>query len=195
VAPKPAPAPPAAFTPLPVGTRLTYLRRDVGSFGNGETRLQVTVGEMNLRGKRVVKFERLNGTTDLQEPDTGKLIAVLDASGQPAIVYDPPLGYETPLAVGKRWTSQSKATTLATRQSTAIEVRYQVQDLDEITVQAGTFRAWRLQLVDHTGDEQRVWISTDTGLALRRSFRRPATHPQGAGARDIELIARELPPQ
>ena len=197
----PAPSAPTAapprterFVALPSGTRLSYLRHDVGSYGRGETRMDVTVGDSTWRGRRAIAFTRAQSTTDLQEPETHKLLAVMNPNGQAVVTYNPPIGYDLPLTIGKSWTTRSEATTAGSPQVTPIEVRYTVQTQETITVPAGTFKAWRLHLADlNAGDEQRVWIAMDTGLALKRSYRRTSSHAQGIGAREIELVSIETP--
>jgi hypothetical protein len=59
-------------------------------------------------------------------------------------------------------------------------------------VPAGTFKAWRIRVVNVNGEEQVIRTSTEDGHAVKRSYARPASHPEGAGTREVELISRAL---
>lgn len=180
------------FAEVAAGTVLTFQVRQSGSYGSGEVRSTVTVGHTDWRGTPAITFARPQSSTDVQDRVTHKLLAVLNPSGQPAVTYEPPIGYEFPFEVGKSWVIRSRAVR-ADGQVQAVEYRYTIEAFEDVNVPAGNFKAWRILIIDQAGEQQRMWASTDAGLALKRSFVRPPMHPQGAGTREVELTARMAP--
>lgn len=176
------------------GTRLTYERRDSGSYGSGEGRVEVVVRERLWLGRPALVFERAQATSEVRARDTLQLLALLGPQGQTVLSYDPPVGVEPPLEVGRRWTVQSTVTTAATGRSLPIELRYEVEAWDHLTVAAGRFTVWVVRIDAAAGEEERLWLAEDGSVVVRRIDRRPPTHPLGAGLREVELVER-VPPK
>jgi hypothetical protein len=72
-------------------------------------------------------------------------------------------------------------------------VSYKVEAQESLTVPAGSFQTYRILITDNFGQVDRYWISPETGiLTIKRSLTRLATHPQGAGQLDGELISLKV---
>ncbi len=116
-----------------------------------------------------------NGVELRRDLDLGNL-GEWDANGEPRHVLSPvDTRYHWPLWVGKRWSSEFVD---RPRGGAALAMRadYVVEDLDTITVAAGTFRALRivrtLRLVG-AGDQylprwQIVWYAPEPGTEVRQ---------------------------
>jgi hypothetical protein len=182
-----------SFAPLPVGSRLRYVHHSAGSLGTGEGRMQVTVGRTTWQGRPALALTRSASATDVQDPTNRRLLAVLDGAGHPAAIYQPPLGIQLPLSVGKTWVAKTQVVRPGSGRSLPMSLQYTVHSVERLTVPAGTFTAWRVHAAEPNGDMLRVWLRTGDGLELRRSYRRAPSHAMGAGAREVELEAIELP--
>jgi hypothetical protein len=182
------------FEAPPEGTRLVYQRRDSGSYGSGEGRVEVVVRERLWQGRTALVYERAQATSEVRARDTLQLLALLGPQGQAVLTYDPPVGVEPPLEAGRRWTAQSTVTTAATGRSAPIELRYEVEAWDRLSVAAGRFTVWVIRIDAADGEEERIWLAEDGSVVVRRVDRRPPSHPLGAGLREVELVER-VPPK
>jgi hypothetical protein len=59
-----------------------------------------------------------------------------------------------------------------------------------VKVPAGATKAFRISCSDSLGEDTVDWISPELGVFVKRSLKRAASHPFGAGTREIELVAR-----
>src|SRR5688572_9261972 len=89
-----------AFTPA--GSTWVTEPRDTGSSGYGVSRISSkSLGAQTWQGRPVIALEGPEGTIH-SDPITGNRVALVkDAS--PLATYNPPLGYDWPLTVGKTW--------------------------------------------------------------------------------------------
>ena len=102
--------------------------------------------------------------------------------------YEPPMSQPWPLAVGK---SATQDISLAFGQNPAIPMTatWQVEGVEDVTVPAGTFRAWRVSMVDSFGLRMTNWSVPDAiGMFARRESSRAPGHPQGEGTQTMELV-------
>ena len=133
------------------------------------------------------------GTMVYERKNKG-LAAMLGRNSQPVVSYEPPLAYRWPMQVGDSWTSEHKVTFLANGRTVPLTLNYKVEAYDQVTVPAGSFNAYLVVSTDSNGEVQRVWIAPADGLSVvKRTLDRPATHPQGAGHLEGELLSRKLP--
>jgi hypothetical protein len=94
-----------------------------------------------------------------------------------------------PLAVGKTATQDIRLT-FGPNPNIQMKADWKVEAVEDVTVPAGTFRAWRVTLVDSFGFRQTNWSVPDRlGLFAKRETVRPAGHPQGAGTQMMELLS------
>jgi hypothetical protein len=187
-----ASAPPKAerYIPPPVGATWTYQVTSTGSFGNdAAVPAQMRMAEpVMFEGQKLLKYESPVGAT-LQTDKVGT-VAVLDKAGRLQMRYDPPPTYEWPLEVGRTWT-QDITVTQGNGTKMPMKAVWQVEAVEDVTVPAGTFQAWRLVMTDNLGSRMTIWaVPTKLGVFAKRIYERPATHPQGgAGTQVMELTS------
>jgi hypothetical protein len=182
------PAPPAErYQAPPLNSMWTYLLRSSGSFGDLRTEIGVRVEEQVFEGRRVLAFESA-GQRQLQDRN-GALIAVTDLQGRVQQRYDPPLGFDFPLSVGKTWTRNHTVTLAGNPRPVPFKATWTVEAYENISVPAGRFATWRLRYSDSFGESDTVWSSPESlGIVLKRVSERPAGYsPGGAGSRTMEL--------
>ncbi len=175
------------------GSTWMIATRNTGSYGNQniETRTRVG-GEKMWQGRPVFVYERPgNPQGDIvTERDTGRWIAF--AKGDtPIVSFDPPFGFNFPLTVGETWTRKHRFTNHATKQSSDFVGNWKVESYDDVTVRAGTFKAYKVVYFDTAGTtENTSWWSPAVGVNVKSTSRRSAKHPAGPGTNDVELVSR-----
>ena len=179
------------YTPPPPGARWEQERRDSGSWGKGVARVQTTRGQRDWQGEAVVTLQTPEGTT-LMHPDGGWL-AMLRGE-QPVVSWSPPLRWDFPLQVGKQWLRHYLATWHAAGRKVDYEVRQTVQAYEDVTVPAGTFKVWRIASVDTQGNDDVYWFDAERGIFVKLLLRRTASHAQGPGQREVELLRYQAQP-
>jgi hypothetical protein len=181
------PAPRAErYKPPAMGTNWTYALTSSGSYGTylGPTTLRM--GEGEWQGRKLLRYETDTGS-QLQDDSIGT-VAVLNRAGEPLMAYDPPLTFVFPLEVGKTWTHQHTLSVWPGPRQVPMTSSWRVEAYEDVTVPAGTFKAWRVVMSDNFGYRQTIWSMPDTlGVFARRVNERSATHPQGAGTQVFEL--------
>lgn len=183
------------FAQVPVGTVHTYHRRSSGSLGSFDGPVVWIHGTATWEGRPVVAVSAAQVQTTLHDPVTLAMLATLNPAGQTQMIYNPPMDYQWPLAVGKTWTSEHVVTRVPAGRSVTVRIDWKVLAYGDITVPAGTFKGWQLTWTDSFGETETRWISPAEGIAtVKRHVERPASHPQGAGVLDAELISRSGPP-
>lgn len=169
--------------------------RNTGSYGNQNVETRTRANEKMWQGRQVFVYERPgNPQGDIvTERDTGRWIAW--AKGDtPIVSFDPPFGWNYPLTVGETWTSKHRWTNHATKQGGDFVGTWKVESYDDVTVRAGTFKAYKVVYSDSTGTENTSWWSPEVGVNVKSTSRRTAKHAAGPGTSDIELLSRPAMP-
>lgn len=179
------------FPTLQVGTTYTIARTDTGSFGSGTTQITMKVDERMWEGKRMTAYVAPNGVT-VSTPE-GRWAAILSPDEKPIMTFDPPIGYEYPLEVGKTWTKSYRVTIPATKQTIPFDSTSKVEAYEEVTVPAGTFKTFKIISSDTTGNETVTWSDPEVGMWIKRIETRTAKHSAGPGKREIQLISYTIP--
>lgn len=182
-----AAAPPAAkrYVPPAVGSTAEYRMTNSGSYGSATGTLTIRISETTYEGRTLRKWETPSGAT-LQSPVAGT-VAVLDPAGRPLMRYNPPLDFNFPLVVGKTWTADHELTVGAGNRM-PMKTSWKVEAYEDVTVPAGTFKAWRLVMTDNFGYRATIWSMPETiGMFAKRISERPQGHPQGAGTQVLEM--------
>jgi hypothetical protein len=175
------------YVPPPMGSTATYAVRSTGSFGSGDSPLTIRLAEGTWEGRSVLNFQTA-AQHQLQDLNLN-LLAVTSPGGQLQVRYDPPVGWDWPLEIGKVTKRDHVATVAATGQKIAFTSTWTVEAVEDVTVPAGTFKAWRLRYADTTGETQMLWSMPETvGMFAKRTIERSATHRQGAGTRVMEMV-------
>ena len=179
------------FPTLQVGTTYTIARTDTGSFGSGTTQMTLKVAERMWEEKRMIAYVAPNGVT-VSTPE-GRWSAILSPDEKPIMTFDPPIGYEYPLEVGKTWTKSYRVTIPATKQTIPFDSTSKVEAYEEVTVPAGTFKTFKIISSDTTGNETVTWSDPEVGMWIKRIETRTAKHSAGPGRREIQLISYTIP--
>ena len=179
-------SPPKAerYVAPPAGFAYTNVRHDAGSFGSGTARIPGKVIYRTWQGAQVVAFESPESTM-LLRPEGGFVAAV--RGDTPLVSWEPVANWQWPLEVGKTWKQAYKMTDHVSKRVTSYEVTQTVEAYEEVTVPAGTFKAFRVRTIDTLGNDNTQWFSADQGIFVKQSLRRTAKHAAGSGARQVEL--------
>lgn len=179
------------FPTLQVGTTYTIAQSDTGSFGSGTTQTTLKVAERMWEGKRMIAYVAPNGVT-VSTPE-GRWAAILAPDEKPVMTFDPPIGYEYPLEVGKTWTRSCRVTVHAANQTIPFDSTSRVEAYEEVTVPAGTFKTFKIISSDTTGSETVTWSDPEVGMWIKRIETRTAKHRAGPGTRETQLISQTIP--
>jgi hypothetical protein len=173
----------------PLGSTFTEGNHNTGSFGSGDSKATYTRGERTWQDKRVMTFETPQGMI-LSTPEGGWL-GFLGAGDKVMVRWEPPLGMDFPLTVGKTWTKSFKQIDAGGR-AMPFDVTCKVQAYEDTTVPSGTFKTFRVACSNTMGEDYTVWFSPELGVHAKQSRKRSATYPLGAGTREMELIAQTI---
>lgn len=178
----------------PMGTVTTYHRKSSGSLGNFDGKVVWTHAPATWQGKPVISFGAPQAGVALHDPVSFAMLATLAPDGKPLMAFDPPIDYAWPLTVGQTWSTQYIVTLYPSGNKVPFKRDFKVEGIEDVTVPAGTFKTWKLSWKDSSGETETRWISPAQGIAtVKRHVERPATHAQGPGVLDAELLSRVLP--
>lgn len=179
------------YQPPAVGSSWTVSQRSTGSYGK-DAQFQVTRGEATWEGKSAIALSSSLGTTTMATPDAGRWMAVVGKDGKPILGWDPPVGWEYPLSVGKTWTTSYRITNHVTKRTTPYDLSCKVESYGDVTVPAGTFKAFKIACTTTIGTEETFWNSPELGIFVKTSLRRSDSSPFGPGTQDSELVSHEI---
>lgn len=177
------------------GTTWVYAVRNTGSYGNvNAEQTSRAVGERMWQGRKVYASENTTtGISFLRDPDTGRWIA--NARGDtPLASVEPPLGWDRPVEVGKTWTRNHRFTNHANKTTTDFVGTWKVEAYEDMTVRAGTFKAYKIVHSDNIGGEGVTWWNPEMDMWVKQTNRRTAKHPAGPGTNEVELVQRPTAP-
>jgi hypothetical protein len=178
----------------PMGTVLTFHRKSSGSLGNFDGQVVWTYAQSTWEGRPAIAFGSPQAGVSLHDPADFAMFGSLNPAGQPALAFDPPLSIGWPLEVGKTWRTNVTLIRLPSGEKTPLTIDYKVEAWEDVTVPAGTFKAYRTSWRNNLGETEVRWFNPMEGLAtIKRQVERPATHPMGAGTLQAELLSRALP--
>jgi hypothetical protein len=178
----------------PMGTVTTYHRKSTGSLGTYDGKVVWTHAPARWQNKAVIAFGAPQAGVALHEAGSFAMLATLSPDGRPLLSFDPPIDYAWPLTVGKTWVTQYSVTVHASDARMPLRREFKVDGYEDVTVPAGTFKAWKVSWKDSSGETETRWLSPEQGIAtVKRHVERPPSHPQGPGVLDAELLSRVLP--
>ena len=176
--------------PMPVDSTWVQERRDSGSYGSGTARItQKSLGERTWQGQKVWAYESPTGTLLFELPSM-KWMTILKGTTQ-LVSYEPPIGFDYPLWVGRDWKTTHRITNHGTGKTTTVETRWNVEALEEITVPAGKFKVYRVTNTD-PGNVSTHWWSPELGIFIKSKQQRNTEHAMGPGVREMELISYDI---
>jgi|WetSurMetagenome_2_1015567.scaffolds.fasta_scaffold05822_9 hypothetical protein len=171
----------------PLGSTFTTSQSNTGSYGSGNTQSTMKVTERMWEGKRVTALVSPTGVLVLNAD--GAWSALLGPDDKPIVSWDPPVGPDYPLEIGKAWTKSYRVTVHATKQAIPFDMTGKVEAYEDVTLPAGTFKAFKISFSDTLGGEQMMWFIPELGLTGKRIERRTAKSQSGLGTRESELIS------
>jgi hypothetical protein len=145
------------------------------------------VTERIWEGKRVTALVAPIGVTVVDAD--GCWPAILGPDDKPVLSFDPPIGFNYPLEVGKTWTRSYRIIVPATKQTIPFDSTWKVEAYEDVTLPAGTFKAFKVSYSGTLGEEFTMWYIPELGFNGKRIERRTAKWPSGPGVRESELIS------
>ncbi len=189
-----AQADPGAFVPSPEGTVTVYQRKSEGSYGVYEGPVRWTYGVRDWNGRAVASVTSERHGMALHDPKTWGLVAQLTSAGEPTLSFVPDIPVDWPIAVGKAWTSTHEITRYRPPGVLPLVMKLEVKAYEDITVPAGTFKAFKVVQTSSYGEVDQTWVVPSMGnTTIQRIMDRPASHPQGAGHLEGVLVSRTVP--
>lgn len=185
-----APEPQVAdWTPAPLGATWEVAQRNTGSYGK-DAQFKVTRGDTTWQGAPAISMRTSQGSAIVARPSDGKWLAILGPDGKPVMSFDPPVGWELPLHVGKSWTTRHRVTVGATGATLDYVQPCKVEAFEKVTVRAGTFDAYRVHCNPSSGNDDTYWSSPGIGPFVKTRLIRPPGSPSGQGTQESELVSR-----
>jgi hypothetical protein len=180
-----------SFVAPPLGSTFTYSQSSTGSFGSGATQVTQKVAERMWEGKRMMSIVSPAGV-NVFDAD-GTVPAMLGPNGEPLLSFDPPMGYEYPLVVGKTWDKSCQLTVGAGKHVMPLHATWQIEAYEEVTVPAGKFKTFKVIYSNSVGEEFTSWFIPELGQSAKRVLKRSAKWFRGPGTREEELVSYTIP--
>ena len=179
------------YAPPPVGT--TYERdiQQTGSFGKTYRETSKYVGMRQVMGRPMHVHERSTGQNSMVDTAGGWFGQF--KGDAPIFTFDPPHGAGFPMKVGKTVSREMRMTVHAQNRVVPFRASWKVEAYEDVTVPAGTFKAFRLSYEDTNGTQGTWWNNPENGIFVKWSARRSSKHPQGPGTQEAELLKVNLP--
>lgn len=175
-----------------VGSSIVRSIQDSGSYGNGARTVTLTrMPNRDWKGQTVGVWQPNAGPTLLLRPDDGAFVAFVNGE-QPVVSFEPAWGWPWPLKVGKSWTTNLMMTMHASNQRVPVESRGVVEAYEDVTIPAGTFKAFRIRTSDNLGNEEVHWVNPDLTVFLKQKLTRTARHAAGPGVRETQLLSQSI---
>lgn len=180
-----------SFSAPPVGT--TYERdiRATGSYGKSYRESSKYVGMRQVMGSLMHVHERSTGQNSMVAAEGGWVGQF--KGDAPIFTFDPPHGVGFPIKVGKTVSRDVRITFHGKKQTFPFKASWKVEAYEDVTVPAGTFKAYRVSYQDSNGTEGTWWNNPENGIFVKWSARRTNKHPQGPGTQEAELLKVNLP--
>jgi hypothetical protein len=180
-----------AWKAPPLGATWEMAQRNTGSFGK-DTQYSVTRRDTTWQGAPAVALVNSAGVSIISEPQSGRWITVLGPGDKPLLTFDPPIGWQYPIQVGKNWTKHHRMILHSTGSTVEFDVSCRVEDFEAVTVRAGTFDAFRIHCTTTTGSDEMYWTSPELGRFVKTRLVRDGKSPFGPGTQEMELVSHTL---
>jgi len=179
-----------SFVAPPLGATWTHERHDTGSYGSASEQVTFKWAEHMWEGKKMGAIESPQHVV-LVTPDGG-WAAILSSKGRPLVSFDPPMGPEYPLVVGKTWTKHYTITMHAAGRAVGVDTTFKVEAYEDVTVPAGTFKAFRIRRSFNNGTEEVNWFDPALHIWVKRSLKRTDKFRGGPGTRELALVSHTI---
>jgi hypothetical protein len=184
-----ATSPSYMYSPPPVGSTWVTAQQNTGSYGSGKREIPGTRGERMWQGKQYVTFK--NPEQEILADSSGAFHGFMRGD-RLVTSFDPPSNWAYPLEVGKNWKRTVTMTNHATKQKVTYEQSVKVEAYEDVTVRAGTFKAFRVKSSDTIGNDNTMWLAPELGIFLKQNVVRTAKHEAGPGTRETEIISQTI---
>jgi hypothetical protein len=179
-----------SYVAPPLGSTWTMVQQNTGSYGSGTVQVPFKRAERLWEGKVTTAFVAPQQV--IVATSNGSWAAILSPDDKPILSYDPPIGFDFPLVVGKTWTKSYRMTVHANKQIFPFEATYKVEAYEDVTVPAGTFKAFKISSSTNTGSQDTYWFAPEVGLFVKQSLRRTDKSGYGPGTREVELVSQTI---
>jgi hypothetical protein len=176
------------YVPPPLNSTWVTAQQNSGSYGSGTKEIAGSRGERMWQGKQYLTFE---GEQTILAGSDGAFHMFVKGD-TPIITFNPPARWDYPLEVGKSWKKTYTTTNHVTKQDVTYDVAQKVEAYEDVTVPAGTFKAFKIKSSDTLGNENTIWIAPELGIFIKQHLVRTAKHSAGPGTRQTELIKQSI---
>ena len=173
----------------PLGSTWVVARSDSGSFGATSSQIASKRGEQTWQGQKLSALEA-PGFTQLLN-DKGAIVAMMNGD-KPLASFDPPLGFAYPLEVGKSLSSTHNVTIFPSMKTTPLQVTQKVEAYEDVTLPAGTFKAFKISWSESNGNENTYWVSPELGITVKSILIRTGKWSTGEGRRENQLVSQNI---
>jgi hypothetical protein len=173
----------------PLGSTWTVTQRNTGSYGPGTAQVIYKSAERIWQGKVITAIVSPQVVV-LVNSDSG-WPAILAPDDKPILSYEPPIGFDFPLEVGKTWTKSYRMTVHAKNQTIPFDATWKVEAYEDVTVPAGTFKAFKVSFVS-IGSEDTYWFVPELGTHAKQILKRTDKSGYGPGTREVELVSQTI---
>ncbi len=181
----------SAMVPPAIGT--TFVTRSTNHQDKSVTERTWTVVEATYKGRKVIGFS--DGVdTVLHNPENRNWFMTLRGDAERASATPHDGQFSWPLEVGKAWTATYMYYDGVTRRTfNPIVTYWKAAAYEDVTVPAGTFKAFRLESTPGTNNSTSVtvWYAPEVRLIVKRIREQTSRHYLGAGTFTMELIRVE----
>jgi hypothetical protein len=174
----------------PLGSTWVQARRDSGSFGSSNVQVSWRRGERMWQGQQVIAFESPESAI-LAASNSGYWLGIVRGD-KPLITWEPGLSWDWPLEVGKTWTKNYNMTIHAAKRTVPFQTTQKVEAYEDVTVPAGTFKAFKISTSSTLGEENVQWFSPELGIFVKSINTRTAKNAAGPGRRETEIVSHTI---
>ena len=179
----------ANYVVPPLGSTWVTARSDSGSFGSTTSQIANKLGEQTWQGQKLTALQA-PGFAQLLN-DKGAIVAMMSGD-KPLASFDPPLGFAYPLEVGKSLSSTHNVTIFPSMKTTPLQVTQKVEAYEDVTLPAGTFKAFKISWSESNGNENTYWVSPELGITVKSILIRTGKWSTGEGKRENQLVSQNI---
>lgn len=193
VAPPPG-VPKADLIVPPVGSTWVIADKNTGSYGSASGRLTIRrLDDQMWQGRKVRAYSDGAVILYVDAETAGWVARVRETTKAPVESYDPPLGFDWPLWVGKSWVRTYRYTDHERgRTFDGVQTWYKVEAYEDVTIPVGTLKAFRVSW-DSGGFVFGVfWWNAELGLTIKSRSERTIRSYLGPGTRETDLVSYDI---
>lgn len=180
------------YVPPPVGSTWTQTVKLSGSMGKGTSTATIKqTGDRVWQGRKLLALDSSQGTTVLVEPESGGWVATVKGES-PLIHFEPALAFRRPFVVGETWSVKERASGSLLKSPLDFVSTWKVEAQEDVTVRAGTCKAYRVRYTDTLGNDNLDWPCPELGIIVKWLRTRTNKHARGPGSSEMEVISHTI---